>query len=513
MSPKRAPGRPPELPGYSYERLLGSGGFADVYLYTQLMPRRPVAVKVLTAEALREQTPEQLLAEADLMARLSSHPSIVGVHDAGRARDGRPYLVMQYCPLPSLAERVKARPLGVPEALSIGVRLAGAVETAHRAGIVHRDIKPANVLTTEYGRPALTDFGIAGAAGEAASDGAGVSVPWAPPEALDGEGTGGVAGDVYSLGATIYTLLAGRAPFHRPAGPNTRLDHMTRIRRDPVPPLDRADVPRSLEAVLARAMAKQPARRYASALDLARALQAVEQELRLAMTDVEVPDTSWMAAAPPAEAAARTVVHGVVTVDPAGADSTRTRAVRTADGDLDRRPDATVPAGAAGTVRPADEGPTVRRPTTGPETTAGRHTASPPRRRGRVLVAAGVVAAVLLGGVVGAGALRGDPGSEPTTPAGTAIPIPERVAAPVGLSGARDGDTVAFTWQAPAEHAGATGLSYTWQRAEPGAEQQVHVAREPGVILDDAAGQVCLAVKVRLPNGTTSTEPAVACVP
>ncbi|GAA1642121.1 serine/threonine-protein kinase [Georgenia ruanii] len=512
MSPKRAPGRPPALPGYAFERVLGSGGFADVYLYTQLMPRRPVAVKVLTTETVHDHSPEQLLAEADLMARLSSHPSIVAVHDAGRAPDGRPFLVMQYCPLPSLAERIKSRPLGVPEALSIGVRLASAVETAHRAGIVHRDIKPANVLTTEYGRPALTDFGIAGAAEQTVGDGAGVSVPWAPPEALDGEGAVGVAGDVYSLGATLYTLLAGHAPYHRADGPNARLDHIARIRRDPVPPLGRPDVPRSLEAVLTRAMAKQPARRHASALELARALQAVEQELRLAMTDVEVPDASWMEAAPRADAAAPTVVHGVVTVDPAGVK--RTSAVGTDDVDHDRRrPAGPAPAHGGGAFRPGDEGRTVRRPTTEPEAIAGRHTAEPARRRVRWVVAAGLAAVGLLGVAVGTDALRGDPPAEATARADPAIPIPERVAAPVALTGARDGDAVTFTWEAPPEHAGLAGVSYTWQRSEPGADVQVHLVRDPGVTLDDAPGEVCLAVKVRLPNGTTSTEPAVACVP
>src|SRR5690606_30147782 len=318
VSTRRQPAPPPELPGYTAERLLGSGGFADVYLYTQHLPRRQVAIKVLTHEAAEGQSREQFVAEANLMAQLSTHSSIVTIYHADTAADGRPYLVMQYCPLPNLAERVKVRPLGVPEVLAIGVRLAGAVETAHRAGIVHRDIKPANILTTEYGRPALTDFGIAGLTGAAESGG--VSLPWAPPEAVEGQ-SAGVPGDVYSLAATLYTLLAGRSPFARP-GANSRLDFTMRIKRDPVPPIGRTDVPTSLEELLARAMAKNPSARPASALELARALQVVEQELRLAMTDIEVPDTSWLA---PASASAgaddegRTVVRAVTEVDPTGA--------------------------------------------------------------------------------------------------------------------------------------------------------------------------------------------------
>ncbi|MGC5616484.1 protein kinase domain-containing protein [Georgenia sp. Z1491] len=297
MSQKRPAGEPPELHGYEHVRLLGSGGFADVFLYSQHLPRRNVAVKVMTEEAAEGQSREQFTAEANLMAQLSSHSSIVSIYHAGTSPDGRPFLVMQYCPLPNLAERTRRRPLGVAESVGIGVRLSGALETAHRAGIVHRDIKPANVLTTEYGRPALTDFGIAGLLSNTLTETAGLSIPWAPPEAIDGQVTG-VEGDVYSLGATIFTLLVGRSPFTRPGGPNTRLDYTTRIRRDPVPRIEREDLPDSLQRVLDKAMAKQPAQRYRSAADLGRALQIVEQEMRLPMTEIEMPDTSWLAPDP-----------------------------------------------------------------------------------------------------------------------------------------------------------------------------------------------------------------------
>ncbi|MGO1510192.1 MAG: protein kinase domain-containing protein [Actinomycetaceae bacterium] len=297
MSQKRPAGDPPELHGYEYVRLLGSGGFADVFLYSQHLPKRNVAVKVMTEEAAEGQSREQFTAEANLMAQLSSHSSIVSIYHAGTAPDGRPFLVMQYCPLPNLSERTRRRPLGVAEAIGIGVRLAGALETAHRAGIVHRDIKPANVLTTEYGRPALTDFGIAGLLSNTLTETAGLSIPWAPPEAIDGQVTG-IEGDVYSLGATIFTLLVGRSPFTRPGGPNTRLDYTTRIRRDPVPRIEREDLPDSLQRVLDKAMAKKPSQRYSSAADLGRALQMVEQEMRLPMTEIEMPDTSWLAPDP-----------------------------------------------------------------------------------------------------------------------------------------------------------------------------------------------------------------------
>ena len=99
------------------------------------------------------------------MAQLSHHPSIVTIYHAAIAADGRPFLVMEYCSRPGLAERYRQERISVAEALRIGIRLASAVETAHRAGILHRDIKPANVLTTDFGWPALTDFGIAATTG------------------------------------------------------------------------------------------------------------------------------------------------------------------------------------------------------------------------------------------------------------------------------------------------------------------------------------------------------------
>ena len=143
------------------------------------------------------------------------------------------------------------------------IQLACAVETAHRAGIIHRDIKPANVLVSQYGAPGLTDFGIAGRGGAAVDDDddVGVSVPWAPPEVLFGQSNGDARADVYSLAATLWQLLVGRSPFEVPGGDNTAYALMPRIRANPAPSTGRADVPVSLERLLAQAMAKDPANR------------------------------------------------------------------------------------------------------------------------------------------------------------------------------------------------------------------------------------------------------------
>lgn len=283
---------PPRITGLDYVQPLGAGGYADVFLYQQQMPRMRVAVKVLKTDGMTPSIIRQFNDEADTMAELSDHPFIVQVFSSGTTEDGRPYLVMKYYPPPNLAARARAERFPVQEVLRTGVQLASAVETAHRAGILHRDIKPANVLVSQYGTPGLTDFGIAGrgAAGEEPDDDVGVSVPWAPPEVLFGQSNGDVRGDVYSLGATLWQLLVGRSPFEVPGGDNGTSALMPRIRSNPPPATGRPDVPPSLERLLAQAMAKNPASRPPTAIDLARSLQSIEQEQRYPRTAVVVPD-------------------------------------------------------------------------------------------------------------------------------------------------------------------------------------------------------------------------------
>ncbi len=258
MTSRREASQPPVIPGYTYVRLLGMGGFADVFLYRQQMPRRQVAVKVLLAASLDDAARARFRAEADIMASLSHHPSIVTVYQADVASDGRPYLVMEYCSRPGLAQRYRAERMSLAEVLRIGIRLASAVETAHRAGVLHRDIKPANVLVTDFGWPALTDFGIAATAGLALGQMVGMSIPWSPPEMLAEEPSGDVRSDVYSLAATIYSLLARRSPFEVLDGSNSAADLIARIERGALATTGRGDVPESLQQVLARAMARDP---------------------------------------------------------------------------------------------------------------------------------------------------------------------------------------------------------------------------------------------------------------
>ena len=321
----RAPSRPPVLPGFEHRSLLGSGGFADVFLYEQERPQRLVAVKALLSSVSDPAVVHQFETEANVMASMSSHPSIVTIHQAVVADDGRPCIVMEYCSRPGYGTRFRAETIPVSEVLSVGIRLAGAVETAHRAGILHRDIKPANILVTEYGRPALTDFGIAAAIGEGGDvdDTAGMSIPWAPPETFADPPRADARSDVWSLAATLYSLLARRTPFEVPHGRNSAADLIHRIETTPLRPIERADIPASLARLLSAGMAKRPELRPSSALELGRALQHVEMELSLPVTSMDVLDERATESGPlpgddPADAHTR--IRAITIADPSSAE-------------------------------------------------------------------------------------------------------------------------------------------------------------------------------------------------
>jgi eukaryotic-like serine/threonine-protein kinase len=406
VSGKRPPAPPPAIEGYEYVSLLGSGGFSDVYLYQQDRPRRKVAVKVLLSDLKTEGARRRFESEANLMAQLSSHPYIVTIYEADITAEGHSYLAMEYCSRPSLDVRYRRSRLGVDEVLSVGIQVASAVETAHRAGIVHRDIKPANILVTDYNRPALTDFGISGTT-DAIDDEAGLSIPWSPPEAFAGGSPDGVRMDVWSLGATLYTLLAGRSPFVRPGADNSQRELLNRIANSPLPPLNRPDVPASLELTLATAMSKNPGTRFRSAQQLALALQRVQSELGLSTTPFEVLDDSALSEEGDGQDDGEaTRIRQVVSIDPEGnTGSTTSRRPRPGwdahrgAGQADRPGE-----GLAGTTGPL--GDTVLRPASGPGTDRAATGSQPAARAG-----AGTVAdddATIMRGRLPGGALAGE---------------------------------------------------------------------------------------------------------
>jgi serine/threonine protein kinase len=290
---RRLPSQPPVLPGFSHIHVLGSGGFADVFLYEQNMPRRQVAVKVMLSEVVNDQVRQMFQAEANLMAQLSAHPSILTVYQASVSSDGRPYLVMELCSS-SLSARYRSERLPVTEVLRIAVKIGSAIETAHRAGVLHRDIKPSNILMTAYGHPVLADFGIAATVTDTKDqEMVGMSIPWSAPEVLMDETPGSVASEVWSLAATVYSLLAGRSPFEIPGDSNKSTDLISRINRAKPQPIGRADVPANLETLLNVAMSRKVENRPATVLELVREFQAIETELGVPQTQIEVAMDDW----------------------------------------------------------------------------------------------------------------------------------------------------------------------------------------------------------------------------
>ncbi|MDO9589731.1 MAG: protein kinase, partial [Microcella sp.] len=199
------------------------------------------------------------------------------------------------------------------------------VETAHRSGVLHRDIKPSNILMTAYGHPVLSDFGIASTLGSASTaDSVGMSIPWSAAEVLIDDSPGSVQSEVWSLGATLYTLLAGRSPFEVLDGSNNADDLIARVARAKVPPIDRDDVPASLEAVLRRSMKRDPDQRQQSVLELVRDLQRVEAELGLVTTQADVAMDDW-ALATIGDPGDRTIVRAVSPRTPGSAADRRRR--------------------------------------------------------------------------------------------------------------------------------------------------------------------------------------------
>jgi len=327
---RRLPSQPPVLPGFSHVRILGSGGFADVFLYEQNMPRRQVAVKVMLSEVVNDQVRQMFQAEANLMAQLSAHPSILTVYQASVSSDGRPYLVMELCS-PGLAERYRRERIPVPEVLRIAVKIGSAIETAHRAGVLHRDIKPSNILLTAYGHPVLSDFGIASTLSEAeGQEAVGLSVPWSAPEVLMDETAGTVESEVWSFAATVYSLLAGRSPFEAPGESNTSADLISRINRARPQPIGRSDVPPGLERALQRAMSRKPESRQASVLELLHELQAIETELGVPQTPIEVAMDDW-ALATVSDLEERTRLRGAAGASAAARGRRRRRSMAAAD--------------------------------------------------------------------------------------------------------------------------------------------------------------------------------------
>ncbi|MGX7729902.1 protein kinase domain-containing protein [Rhodococcus sp. 2H158] len=265
------------LAGFADAVEIGRGGFGVVYRCRETALDRTVAVKVLTA-TLDADNLERFLREQRAMGRLSGHPHIVTVLQVGTTGSGRPYLVMHYHPHDSLEARIRRYgPLPWPDVLRIGVKLSGALETAHRADVLHRDVKPANILLTEYGEPQLTDFGIARIGdGFRTSSGAITGSPaFTAPEILAGTPPTPAA-DVYGLAATLFCALTGHAAFERRRGEQV-VTQFLRITTEPVPDLRSTGVPDDVCSALERGMATEPDARPQSAAEFGELLQQAQE--------------------------------------------------------------------------------------------------------------------------------------------------------------------------------------------------------------------------------------------
>ena len=281
-------GMVPSLPGYEWIRPLGSGGFADVFLCRQELPSREVAVKVARRD--RGADGEAGIArEADVMALVSGHPAVAQLYGAGRTPDGRPYLVMEYCPVANILDQVRANPMATDRALSMVIRMCGGAEMLHRAGYVHRDIKPSNIMINAYGSPVLTDFGVSEPVGADPRSGRDAfSVMWAPPEQIAGTARAHPTQDVWALGATLWTLLMGRSPFEVVDGDNSAKAVAQRVARGRVSRIDRPGVPDAVTAIVRRAMSLDPEQRFGSAAALGYALQTIEREMHRPVTEMKL---------------------------------------------------------------------------------------------------------------------------------------------------------------------------------------------------------------------------------
>ena len=243
--------------GFEDAQEIGRGGFGVVYRCTQAALDRTVAVKVLTAD-LDEENRARFLREQRAAGQLTGHPNIVNVLHVGVTDNGRPFIVMPYHAQSSLDERIRRHgPLPLEEALRLGVKMAGALETSHRLGILHRDVKPGNILITDYGEPALTDFGIAHIAGGFETT-AGIvtgSPAFTAPEVVAGEPPAPAA-DVYGLGATLFAAITGHAAFERRSGEQLMAQFL-RITSEPVPNPREHGIPEDISAIIERAMSAE----------------------------------------------------------------------------------------------------------------------------------------------------------------------------------------------------------------------------------------------------------------
>ncbi|TYB68847.1 protein kinase [Nonomuraea sp. PA05] len=419
-----------DAPGYRVLDQAGQGGFAVVYRAYQERLDRVVALKVLSVDRVDQRTMRRFQRELQLTGRLTGHPNVVTVFDTGVTRSGKPYIAMDFFENGSLRDKIrKEGPLPLPDLLRAGVKLAGALAAVHDAGVLHGDIKPQNILISRYGEPAIADFGVARVvdSAEISATSQAFTPLHAAPEVLTGQ-PHSASTDIYSLGSTLYHLLAGQPAFHNPSDPSIA-PLMYRVLSLEPPPINRPDVPGVVFETIVRAMSKQPQTRYGSARELARHLQGLQARLGLPVTDLVGQD----AAPPPVPSAHTPFPSTGHHLPPAGGQHLPTPGQHLpTPGQHLPTPGQHLPTPGQHLSAPAQQPPAPGRhlPGAQPGAQPGTHVPAPPAptippapgpsRTGKLILIGGATAAVVIAGTAAAVHLSMRPPTSPrTTPTTT----------------------------------------------------------------------------------------------
>ncbi len=264
------------FPGYSDVTEIAAGPFAVVYRAVELGTSRPVALKVLDMTSSSAAAVEPFKEHLATLSLLGKHPNVVTLYRSFLTTDGLPVLVMELC-RESYGQRAALRgPLAPAQVVPAAIKVAGALETAHRSGILHRDVKPQNILVSEGGEPVVADFGLVAlqTLGQSTKRLAGAATLHAAPEVLEGQALS-PATDVYGLASSVYELIVGRGPFVTYKGEEPT-SVILRVLRDPAPRPPLSSMSIALADLLESSLAKDSLSRPQSAASFAESLRRIE---------------------------------------------------------------------------------------------------------------------------------------------------------------------------------------------------------------------------------------------